>query len=143
MSTAEIFAIETLSDKAVALGAMLDHIIPKNKKTPLGAISNTRARARELSVIGSMRLSLDTAEGEGSDKLQLKLFVGIALFAAEATCTKGWWLRLYMRIGPQNFSVARSCFTILDKVDQKVRTKASVTTELSNFASWHRAALVV
>ena len=51
---------------------------------------------------------LDTAECEGSDKLQLKLFVGIALFAAEATCTKGW-LRLHMRIRPRNFSVARSC----------------------------------
>ena len=52
---------------------------------------------------------LDTLECEGSDKLQLKLFVGIALFAPEATCTK-LWLRLHMRIRRRNFSVARSCF---------------------------------
>ena len=51
---------------------------------------------------------LDTLECEGSDKLHLKLFVGIALFAAEATCTK-LWLRLHMRIRPRNFSVASSC----------------------------------
>ena len=28
---------------------------------------------------------------------------------------------------------------ILDKIDQQVRTKPSLTTELSNVASWHRA----
>ena len=115
MSTAEIFAIETLSEKAVAFGAMLEPIMRKIKKAfgrdPEHACASKgtfSGRLHEGVTDVFPNSPVDTAECEGSDKLQLKLFVGIALFAEEATCTKGW-LRLHMRTRPRNFSVASSC----------------------------------
>ena len=81
---------------------------------------------------------LDTLECEGSDKLQLKLFVGIALFLAEATCAKGG-CDCTCESDRKTSALPGHVFTILDKVDQKVRTKASVRIDLSNVASWQRA----
>ena len=145
MSTAEIFVIETLSEKAVAVGAMLDTIMRKIKR-PLGCdLERTCAskgtfsgRLHETVTDVFSNWPLDTLECEGSDKLQLKLFVGIALVPAEATCTKGG-CDCTCESDRETSALSAHVVTILDKVDHKVRTKASVTIELSSVASWQRA----
>ena len=78
MSTAKIFVIETLSEKAVAVGAMLDHIIPQKTKAAFGrdledaCASNGTISGRLHEVVTDVfsNLPLDTAECEGSDKLR-------------------------------------------------------------------------
>ena len=81
---------------------------------------------------------LDTEEGEGSENFQLKLFVGIALFAPEVTYTKGG-CDCTCESDRETSALPAHVVTILDKVDHKVRTKARVTIELSSVASWQRA----
>ena len=61
---------------------------------------------------------LDTLECEGSDKLHLKLFVGIALSPAEATCTKGG-CDCTCEPDRETSVLPAHVVTILDKVDQK------------------------
>ena len=72
-------------------------------------------------------------ECEGSDKLQLKLFVGTAQLAQNCGCD------CTCESDRESLALPAHVVTILDKVDQKVRTKASVRIDLSNVVSWQRA----
>ena len=97
MSTAEIFAIETLSDKAVALGAMLEPIMRKIKKAfgrdlehACASKGTFSGRLHEVVTDVFSKLPLDTAECEGSDKQQDKIVCWNRAVRCRSNLHKSW-----------------------------------------------------
>ena len=147
-------AIEILSDKAFAVGAKLDHHILKildvfgrdleHAPACNGAISG---RLHEVVPDVFSNWPLDTSDCEGSNNnLQADIArnpsTSHPLLASRFSRQKQRARSVAASAHEHPISNLERCqlhvLTILDNVDQKVRTKGSVVIELSNVAFWHR-----